>query len=85
MLSPLWLITGGVELLRPALPAAPAQQRQRVHPQGGVLDHLQHHSREQSTDTGDDAHQGPNVVNFQFNFSCFLLLFFLEKYPVYMW
>lgn len=44
---------GGAELLGPALPAAPPQQRQGVHPQGGLLDHLEHHGRKPSTDTGE--------------------------------
>lgn len=44
---------GGVELLSVALSASPAQQRKRVYSQGSVLDHLEHNSRKQSSDTGE--------------------------------
>ena len=43
---------GDPELLSAALPASPVEQQQGVHPQGGLLDHLQHHRRQPITDSG---------------------------------
>lgn len=52
-LPPFVLRAGGVELLRPPVSVAPPEQRKRVHSQRGVLDHLQHHRRKPSTNTGE--------------------------------
>lgn len=43
---------GDSKLLSPALPAPFIEQSQGIHQERGVLDHIQHHSREQSTDPG---------------------------------
>ena len=48
---------GDPELLGAAMPAPPAQQLQGVHPERSVLDHLQHHRRQQSPDPGESKTQ----------------------------
>ena len=43
---------GDFELFGAAVPSSPPEQPQGVHQEGGLLDDLQHHRREPSTDTG---------------------------------
>ncbi|KAL2296033.1 hypothetical protein Nmel_017565 [Mimus melanotis] len=53
---------GDPELLSPALPPPFIEQSQGIHQERGVLDHIQHHSREQSTDPGTAFSSLPAVI-----------------------
>lgn len=45
-------LLGDPELLSAAVPTSPPEQPQGVHQEGSMLDDLQHHCRESSTNTG---------------------------------
>lgn len=48
----MFVISGNPELFSTTMFTPPPQQSQGVHQEGGVLDCVQHHSREQSSDPG---------------------------------
>lgn len=53
---------GDSKLLSAALPPPFIEQPQGIHQERGVLDHLQHHSREQSTNPGTVCPSLPAVI-----------------------
>lgn len=54
---------GDPKLLSPALPPTFIKQSQGIHQERGVLDHIQHHSREQSTNPGTVFSFLPAVIS----------------------
>lgn len=61
-------VTGDHQLQCPAMVAQSLELVEEGYPEGGVLDHLQHHSRQQGTNSGGDRsehHSSPHSTTFQ--------------------
>ena len=55
------LFAGNNQLRSPALPVIPAELAQGEHQEGGLLDHLQYHRRQQATNSGQSMYVAYHV------------------------